>query len=385
MSRQVLSPQELRRYERHLTLPGVGRTGQERLKGASVLIVGLGGLGAPLGLYLAAAGVGRIGLLDADSIEESNLQRQVIFGTPDVGRAKVEVVAERLRALNPHVELDRFPVRLASDNALEVFGPYDVIADGTDNFATRYLINDACVLLEKPNIYGSIFRFEGQVSVFGLPGGPCYRCLYPTPPPPGLVPSCAEGGVLGVLPGLVGTVQATEVLKLLLGIGDSLSGRLLLADSLTMAFRTIELTRDPACPVCGDRPIITELQDYEAFCGVPTGNGSTSVPAITPLELARDLESEEPPFLLDVRNPDEYAVANLGGTLIPLGELSERMREIEEEKRRAIVVHCRSGARSAQAVRTLLDAGFEDVRNLEGGLLAWERAIGRPTVGDADG
>lgn len=381
----MLSPQEMTRYERHLTLPLVGRAGQERLKSASVLMVGLGGLGAPLGLYLAAAGVGRIGLVDADTIEESNLQRQVLFDASAVGRQKIEVTAERLRSLNPHVELDLFPARLTSHNALEVFEPYDVVADGTDNFATRYLINDACVLLGKPNVYGSIFRFEGQVSVFGLPGGPCYRCLYPTPPPPDLVPSCAEGGVLGVLPGLVGTIQATEVLKLLLGIGDSLSGRLLLADSLAMAFRTIELARDPACPVCGERPSITELQDYDAFCGVPSVNGEDPIPSVTPLGLARSLASDAPPFLLDVRNADEYAAANLGGTLIPLHELTTRISEIEEARSRAVVVHCRSGARSARAVRTLLAAGFEDVRNLEGGLLAWEREVGRPTAGKVDG
>lgn len=375
----MLSADERTRYARHLSLPRVGVQGQERLKDGAVLIVGAGGLGGPLALYLAAAGVGRIGIVDFDVVEESNLQRQVLYRTDEIGRPKVERAAERMSALNPHTKIELHPTQLTRENALDLIGRYDVVADGTDNFATRYLVNDACVLLGKPDVYGSISRFEGQVSVFGTTDGPCYRCLYDTPPPPELVPSCAEGGVLGVLPGLVGTIQATEVLKLLLGIGESLAGRLLLIDALEMKFRELQMARDPSCPVCGEAPTITELVDYEAFCS----RGGAPVPVISPTELKWLLESERPPVLLDVRSEEEFAESNLGGELLPLHQLRDRLGELEHLKRRPVVVHCRSGARSEQAVRILREAGFEDVTNLEGGLLAWVRDIGasRPQLG----
>jgi sulfur-carrier protein adenylyltransferase/sulfurtransferase len=369
----LLTPSEIVRYQRHLSLPQVGHAGQEALKASSVLVVGAGGLGAPLGLYLAASGIGRIGIVDFDEVDESNLQRQVLFDTPSVGRLKVEAAAERLSALNPYVEIDLHPIRLSPSNALSVMAPYDVVADGTDNFPTRYLINDACVLLGKPNVYGSIFRFEGQVSVFGAPGGPCYRCLYATPPPPESVPSCAEGGVFGVLPGLIGTIQATEVIKGLLGIGHTLAGRLLLIDTLSMQFRSVEVARDPACPVCGDSPTITELVDYDAFCGVPPPESVVAIPSITPRELMRRLHADDTPLLLDVRTEEERAEASLGGELIPLAELPDRIGELDRTARSGLVVYCRSGQRSAQAVRILLAAGFEGVANLEGGMLAWQR------------
>lgn len=369
----TLSAQERRRYARHLTLPEVGPEGQRKLKGASVLLVGAGGLGSPLALYLAAAGVGRIGLVDFDIVDETNLQRQVLHGTSDIGRPKLKSARDRLRDINPHVHVDLHPVRLSSGNALDIVRDYDVVADGTDNFPTRYLINDACVLTGTPNVYGSIFRFEGQVSVFCTDAGPSYRCLFPEPPPPGLVPSCAEGGVLGVLPGLVGTIQATEVVKLLLGIGEPLIGRLLLIDALGMQFRTLQIPRDPAWAVGAPHPTVTKLVDYEAFCGL--GAASDAVPEITVVELKAQIDREDPPFILDVRTPAEYEAHNLGGYLIPIDELADRLDEISEYRDEAFVVHCRSGARSARAVRLLREAGFRSPINLKGGILAWSDEI----------
>lgn len=368
----ALSPDELLRYSRHVVMPEVGLDGQLKLRQAKVLCIGAGGLGAPLSLYLAAAGVGRIGIVDFDSVDASNLQRQVLFSTSDIGRPKTEAAAERLRGLNPHVRIDTFPERLTSENALDILKDYDIIVDGTDNFPARYLVNDACVLLGKPNVYGSIFRFEGQVSVFGASGGPCYRCLYPEPPPPGLVPSCAEGGVLGVLPGIVGAMQAAETLKLILGQGDSLAGRLLLLDVLTMTFRELKLRKNPACPVCGEHRTVTKLMDYTEFCGIrgeETSSMAAKVPEITPRELKSRLDRGDDLFILDVREPQEYRICHLNGRLIPLGELPRRVRELDSS--REIVVHCRSGKRSADAVEFLQRAGFQRIWNLKGGILAW--------------
>lgn len=370
----MLNPDSTR-YARHLRLPEVGSEGQAILAETSVLLVGAGGLGSPLALYLAAAGVGRIGLVDFDAVDLTNLQRQVLYGTSDLGRPKLEAAHERLRDLNPDVRYDLHPTRLTRENALALLEPYDIVADGTDNFATRYLVNDACVLLGKPNVYGSIFRFEGQASVFGVPGGPCYRCLYDRPPPPEFVPSCAEGGVLGVLPGLIGAIQATEVLKLALGIGETLAGRLLMVDALSMQFRSIALPRDPECPLCGDHPTITELVDYDAFCGISTA--PDDLPEITPQEFSALIAAGERPFVLDVRTEDEYAESNLGGVLIPLHELVDRLGELDTARSaERLLVHCRSGARSAQAVRILRDAGFANAENLRGGILAWQAHIG---------
>lgn len=370
-----LSTDELRRYSRHLVLPAFGSEGQRRLKASSVLLVGAGGLGSPLALYLAAAGVGHLGLVDFDTVDETNLQRQVLHGTKDVGRLKLDSARDRLHDLNPHVEVTLHPVRLTRENALDILRGYDVVADGTDNFATRYLVNDACVLLGRPNVYASIFRFEGQASVFGMPGGPCYRCMFPEPPPPGLVPSCAEGGVLGVLPGLVGTIQATEVIKVLTGIGTPLVGRLLLIDALEMQFRTLKLGRDPACPVCGDAPSITGLIDYDAFCGT-AAPPPDAVPEMTVDALRARLDGGARPFLLDVRRPDERAVSGIGGPLIPVDELAGRLDELHPHRDDEIVVYCRSGARSARAVRLLREHGFARAVNLAGGMLAWEAAGG---------
>lgn len=378
-----LSTEELQRYSRHMTLPEFGREGQEKLKASSVLVVGAGGLGSPVSMYLAAAGVGRIGMVDFDRVEASNLQRQLLYGSSDVGRPKLAAARERIRDLNPHVEVTPHETRLTSDNALEIIDEYDIVADGTDNFPTRYLVNDACVLTGTPNVYASIFRFEGQVSIFATPEGPCYRCLYEEPPPPGLVPSCAEGGVLGVLPGLVGTLQATEVIKYLAGIGDPLIGRLLVIDAMGMNFRELTLRHNPDCPACGDNPTVTELIDYEQFCGItPTSNGehdenmtTSGVPEITVKELKKKLDEGDDPFVLDVRKPHEYDIANLGGTLIPLDELEDRLDEIENHRDEEIVVHCRSGQRSAEAVKTLEDAGFKHAVNLKGGILAWSDEI----------
>jgi sulfur-carrier protein adenylyltransferase/sulfurtransferase len=376
----TLSKEEILRYSRHLIMPEVGMEGQLKLKRAKVLLIGTGGLGAPLGLYLAAAGVGRIGLVDFDVVDFTNLQRQILFGTTDVGRPKIEAATDRLQSLNPEIQIDRFETRLTSDNALDILKDYDIVVDGTDNFATRYLVNDASVLLGKPNVYGSIFRFEGQVTVFGMPGEPCYRCLYPEPPPPGLVPSCAEGGVLGVLPGIVGSIQAAETLKLIIGKGEPLVGRLLLFDALAMRFRELKLRRNPECPVCGDHPTITKLIDYAEFCGIRGEEApvpETTVPEITPRDLKSRLDRGDDIFILDVREPHEFQICNLGGHLIPLGDLSRRVNELDSS--REIVAHCRSGKRSADAVEFLRRAGFRKVLNLKGGILAWSDEVD-PTV-----
>ncbi len=370
---QELSHSEIARYSRHLTLPEVGVEGQLRLRDASVLVVGAGGLGSPLAVYLAAAGVGRIGLVDFDVVELSNIQRQVLYGTPDVGRPKLEPARERLEAINPHVRLDRHDLRLTSQNAMEILRDYDVVVDGTDNFPTRYLVNDACVLLGKPNVYGSIFRFEGQVSVFRAARGPCYRCLFPEPPPPGSVPNCAEGGVLGVLPGIIGTLQATEAIKLILGQGDPLVGRLLLFDALEMRFRELGVRKVPDCPLCGERPTIRELMDYQELCGVrPVRLDPARTVSVG--ELKQNLEGPDAPLLLDVRTPQERRICHLEGSrLIPVRELAERIAEVDRE--REVVVYCHRGGRGARAVEVLARHGFERVRNLTGGIDAWAAEI----------
>jgi sulfur-carrier protein adenylyltransferase/sulfurtransferase len=367
----TLSNDEILRYSRHLIMPEVGMEGQQKLKAARVLCIGAGGLGSPLALYLAAAGVGTLGIVDFDVVDYTNLQRQIIHTTADVGRKKLDSAAEKLTAINPFVNIRKFDTRLSSENALEIFREFDIIADGTDNFPTRYLVNDACVLTGKPNVYGSIFRFEGQASVFATEAGPCYRCLYPEPPPPGLVPSCAEGGVLGILPGLVGVMQATEVIKLILGKGEPLIGRLLLIDALGMKFRELKLRKNPECPACGTHRTITKLIDYNEFCGIrgeekPVDAG---VPEIQVEELKRRLDAGDNLFVLDVREPHEYQICNIGGHLIPLGDLPKRVHELDSS--REIVAHCRSGVRSAKAVTFLQQAGFKKVHNLAGGILAW--------------
>jgi molybdopterin/thiamine biosynthesis adenylyltransferase/rhodanese-related sulfurtransferase len=373
MSHTALSNEEIRRYSRHLIMPEVGMAGQRKLKAGSVLLIGTGGLGSPLALYLAAAGVGHIGLVDFDVVDESNLQRQIVHGTATLGVAKTESAKARLRDLNPAVEVTTYETQITSANALELMRPYDVVVDGTDNFPTRYLTNDAAVMLGKPNIYGSIFRFEGQATVFSpKDGGPCYRCLYPEPPPPGLVPSCAEGGVLGVLPGVIGTIQATEAIKLLTGIGENLIGRLMLYDALAMRFRELKLRRDPACPVCGEHPTVTELIDYEQFCGImPEVQSLSNQYEIAPAELAAWLERSDRPYLLDVRNPYEVEIASIPGTsqVIPVDQLPERLSELDSAQE--LVVYCRSGARSGRAVELLKSAGFRRVKNLAGGILRW--------------
>ena len=371
-----LSQEEILRYSRHLIMPEVAMEGQLRLKRASVLLIGTGGLGAPLGLYLAGAGVGRLGLVDFDVVDFTNLQRQVMFDSQDVGRPKIEVARDRLSNLNPSIRIETHETRLTSANALDLLRNYDIIVDGTDNFPTRYLVNDACVLLGKPNVYGSIFRFEGQATVFGYPGGPCYRCLYPEPPPPGLVPSCAEGGVLGVLPGIVGSIQAMETLKLILGNGEPLVGRLLLFDALKMQFRELKVRRNPDCPACGEQPTLTALIDYEEFCGVRGEDApaaTTAVPEIEPRELKARLDRGDDLLILDVREPHEYQICNLGGRLIPLGELARQVHELDSSME--IVAHCKSGKRSAEAVDFLRKAGFLRVWNLKGGILAWSEQV----------
>jgi sulfur-carrier protein adenylyltransferase/sulfurtransferase len=367
----ALSKDEILRYSRHLIMPEVGMEGQQKLKAARVLCIGTGGLGSPLALYLAAAGVGTLGLVDFDVVDFTNLQRQIIHSTPDVGRPKLDSAAEKIEAINPFVDVQRFETRLSSENAMDIIRDFDIVVDGTDNFPTRYLVNDACVLSGKPNVYGSIFRFEGQASVFGAKDGPCYRCLYPEPPPPGLVPSCAEGGVLGILPGLVGIIQATETIKLILGSGDPLIGRLLLVDALGMKFRELKLRKNPECPVCGLHPTINELIDYQEFCGIRGEEApvSTAIPEIQPEELKQRLDAGEDIFILDVREPHEYQICNLNGHLIPLGDLPKRMNELDSS--REIVAHCRSGVRSGKAVDFLRQAGFRKVKNLAGGILAW--------------
>ncbi len=370
-----LSREELLRYSRHLILPDVALEGQKRLKAARVLLVGAGGLGSPAALYLAAAGVGTLGMVDFDVVDATNLQRQILHGTRDIGRSKLESARNRIADLNPNVNVETHETRLTSANALDILREYDIVVDGTDNFATRYLTNDACVMLGKPNVYGSIFRFEGQASVFATPDGPCYRCLFPTPPPPGLVPSCAEGGVLGVLPGLVGTIQATEAIKLILGLGESLIGRLLLVDAMNMRFHAVRVPRDPACPACGTREI-TELIDYDEYCGTPGGaepHDMNDVAELTPRELQRVMMEANDTILIDVREPYEWDIARLpNARLIPLGALAAEMSTIDSA--RQVVVYCRSGKRGADAARQLAAAGFR-VSNLAGGILRWSDDI----------
>src|ERR1700746_1636587 len=371
-----LSNEEILRYSRHLIMPEVGMEGQLKLKNAKVLLIGTGGLGAPLGLYLAAAGGGKLGLVDFDVGDFTNLQRQGSVGPSDGGKHKREAARARLSNLNPDIEIQSFETQLTSANALELFKDFDIIVDGTDNFPTRYLVNDACILLGKPNVYGSIFRFEGQATVFGMPDGPCYRCLYPEPPPPGLVPSCAEGGVLGVLPGIVGSIQAMETIKLILGSGDSLAGRLLLFDALGMRFRELKLRKNPKCPMCGVNRVITKLIDYSAFCGVRGEEAPApdlKVPEMTPRELKARLERRDDLYILDVREPHESQICNIKGHLLPLGELPRRVHELDSS--REIVAHCRSGKRSAEAVDFLRKAGFRKIHNLKGGILAWSDEV----------
>src|SRR5579875_125147 len=387
-----LSNEEIARYSRHLILPEVGMEGQRKLKAAKVLCVGTGGLGAPLALYLAAAGVGTIGLIDFDVVDKSNLQRQIIHSEATVGKLKVDSAELMLKGLNPHLNVVKHNTMLTSHNALDILKDYNVIADGTDNFQTRYLVNDACVLLGKPNAYASIYRFEGQASVFGAPLGPCYRCLYPEPPPPGLVPSCAEGGVLGILPGLLGVIQATETIKLILGIGEPLVARLLLVDALGMNFRQLKLRKNPECPVCSANPTLTELIDYDQFCGIekPTSVGPLEVardkavadlpvvdgiPQISVEQLKKKLDAKENVFILDVREPHEYQIVNIGAPLIPLGTVESRLSEIAAHKNDEVVVHCKSGARSQKAALILKNAGFTNVSNLTGGITAWADKI----------
>ena len=371
-----LSNDEIARYSRHLIMPEVALEGQKKLKAARVLTIGAGGLGAPLAMYLAAAGIGTIGIVDFDVVDESNLQRQIIHGTSDVGRKKMESARDTILDINPNVKVEAYEDPLTSENALDTIKDYDIIVDGTDNFATRYLVNDACVLLGKPNVYGSIFRFEGQASVFYAEEGPCYRCLYPEPPPPGLVPSCAEGGVLGILPGAVGTIQATETVKLILGIGEPLIGRLLLYDALGMSFREMTLRKDPACPVCGENPTVTELIDYQEFCGIPQAHAAeqaNGVPEINVTKLKQKIDNGEDINVLDVREPHEYEVANIGVRLIPLGELPQRLAELDQSD--TFAIHCKTGGRSARAVKLLQDAGFQNVYNVKGGITAWSEEI----------
>jgi len=374
-----LNQEEILRYSRHLIMPEVGVEGQEKLKAASILLIGCGGLGSPLSMYLAAAGVGRLGLVDFDITDHTNLQRQVAFATSDVGRPKVEATKDRIHQINPNVQVTTYRSKLSADNVMDIFKEYDIIIDGTDNFPTRYLVNDACVFLKKPNVYGSIFRFEGQATVFWAEKGPCYRCLYPEPPPPGMVPSCAEGGVLGILPGTIGLIQATEAVKLILGKGDPLTGRLLLYNALDMKFREVKLQKDPECPVCSANPTITKLIDYEIFCGIGLGQEEATVSTnglkeITARDLKALIDRKEKFTLVDVREPHEYKIANIpGARLIPLGEIAQRANELDTADN--IVVHCRSGARSANAIRTLQKLGFKRLSNLQGGILAWSKDV----------
>jgi molybdopterin/thiamine biosynthesis adenylyltransferase/rhodanese-related sulfurtransferase/molybdopterin converting factor small subunit len=371
---QPLSKDEILRYSRHLIIPEVGMEGQQKLKAAKVLLVGAGGLGAPLGLYLAAAGVGRIGLVDFDVVDFTNLQRQVIHSTTDVGRKKLDSAAEKMQGINPHLKLTKHEVALSSENALDILKDYDIVVDGTDNFPTRYLVNDACVLLGKPNVYGSIFRFEGQATVFAYEGGPCYRCLYPEPPPPGLVPSCAEGGVLGILPGTIGLIQATEAVKLILGIGEPLVGRLLLYDALGMRFRELKLRKNSECPACGTHPTITKLIDYQQFCGIPAQEPKVTENEIEVTEVKSKLDRGDNFVLLDVREPHEYQIARIpGAKLIPLGEVSKHLDEFD--KNADIVIHCKMGGRSAKACVIFRNAGFQHVRNMKGGITAWSDQV----------
>jgi sulfur-carrier protein adenylyltransferase/sulfurtransferase len=384
----TLNKDEILRYSRHLILPEVGMEGQLKLKNAKVLMVGAGGLGAPLGLYLAASGVGRVGIVDFDVVDYTNLQRQVIHGTKDVGRKKLDSAADSMLDINPYMQVDKFDTAITSENALDIIKDYDMVVDGTDNFPTRYLINDACVLLKKPNVYGSIFRFEGQATIFAYPGGPCYRCLYPEPPPPGLVPSCAEGGVLGILPGTIGLIQATEAVKLILGVGESLLGRLLLYDALAMHFRELKLRRNPECPVCGDNPSIHELIDYHQFCGVPNPAevaamseksaeqqaGYMSDTEIDAVALKARLDRGDKFQFIDVREPNEYQIASIpGAKLIPLGDVPKRVGELDPNTE--VIVHCKMGGRSAKACDFLRQSGFKNVKNMLGGITAWSDKI----------
>lgn len=385
-----LTNEEIQRYSRHLILPDVGLKGQEKLKNAAVLCIGAGGLGSPVLMYLAAAGIGRIGLVDYDIVDESNLQRQIIHGTKDVGRPKLESAKETLLDINPHLQLDLYQVPFTSDNAFEIMAPYDIVVDGTDNFPTRYLVNDACVIAGKPNIYGSIFRFEGQLSVFATKDGPCYRCLYPEPPPPGSVPSCAEGGVLGILPGTIGALQATEAVKVLLGIGRPMIGRMMIYDALEMDFMTLKVRKNPNCPVCGDNPTVTKLIDYEAFCGMPAhdhsnyisgennmnSNQADAVPSISVHVLKERLDAGERVKILDVREPHEWDISNLeryGSFLIPKDQVISRIDELDPEEE--LVVQCRTGGRSADVIRQLQTKGFTKLLNLEGGINLWATEI----------
>jgi molybdopterin/thiamine biosynthesis adenylyltransferase/rhodanese-related sulfurtransferase/molybdopterin converting factor small subunit len=376
----TLSNDEILRYSRHLIIPEVGIEGQQKLKAAKVLLVGAGGLGAPLGLYLTAAGIGHIGIVDFDVVDMTNLQRQVIHATADVGKKKLDSAAEKMLAINPYVKITKYDTALSSENALDILKDYDYIVDGTDNFPTRYLVNDACVILGKPNVYGSIFRFEGQATVFAYEGGPCYRCLYPEPPPPGLVPSCAEGGVLGILPGTIGLIQATETVKLILGIGEPLVGRLLLYDALSMRFRELKLRRNPECPVCGDHRTITKLIDYQQFCGIPQQQAAPAQEnkvnegEIDVTELKQKLDRGDDFVLIDVREPHEYRIASIpGAKLIPLGEFPQHVGEFNPDA--DIVIHCKSGMRSGKACGILRQAGFKHVRNVVGGILAWSDKV----------
>jgi molybdopterin/thiamine biosynthesis adenylyltransferase/rhodanese-related sulfurtransferase len=377
---QTLSKEELERYSRHLIMPEFGVAAQRKLKNARVLIIGTGGLGSPTCLYLAAAGVGKLGIIDFDRVDASNLQRQIIHTTPDVGRSKIESAREKIQALNPHVEVVGYEQAFEAQNAKEIVADYDLVIDGTDNFPTRYLTNDVCVLLNKPNIYGSIFRFEGQASVFWAAHGPCYRCLFPTPPPPGLVPSCAEGGVLGILPGIIGVIQATEAIKVLTGIGEPLVGRLQLFDALSMKFRELKLRKDPNCPLCGENPSITELIDYQNFCGAPAADTpAADTPAaeekqMTPQTLFDKIKADHGFVLLDVREDHEVEICQIdGSTCIPLSSLADRFQELDATSE--MVVYCRSGVRSQKAINFLRQQGFENVHNLEGGILAWAKDI----------
>lgn len=384
-----LNKDEILRYSRHLILPEVGMEGQKKLKNAKVLMVGAGGLGAPVGLYLAASGIGRIGVVDFDVVDFTNLQRQVIHGTKDVGKKKLDSAAESMQDINPYLQIDKFETALSSENAIEIFRDYDMVIDGTDNFPTRYLVNDACVLLEIPNVYGSIFRFEGQATIFAYPGGPCYRCLYPEPPPPGLVPSCAEGGVLGILPGIIGLIQATEAVKLILGVGENLTGRLMLYDALAMRFRELKLRRNPECPVCGDNPSIHELIDYHQFCGVPKpaegqpmeGETVSALPSgfisdteIDVVALKSRLDKGDKFQFVDVREPHEYQIASIpGAKLIPLNDVPKRLSELDPNTE--TIVHCKMGGRSAKACDFLRANGFKSVKNVLGGITAWSDKV----------
>src|SRR5882672_7375219 len=374
----ALNQEEILRYSRHLIMPEVGMDGQEKLKNASILLIGCGGLGSPLSMYLAAAGVGHLGLVDFDVVDFTNLQRQVAFGTQDVGRPKVEATKDRIGSINPNVKVTTYRSKLTSENVMEIFKPYNIIIDGTDNFPTRYLVNDACVFLHKPNVYGSIFRFEGQATVFWADKGPCYRCLYPEPPPPGLVPSCAEGGVLGILPGTIGLIQATEAVKLILGKGEPLVGRLMLYDALAMKFRELKLRKNSDCPVCGTHPTLTKLIDYQEFCGMPQHEPAPA-PGIAegeidPVEVKAKMDRGDHFVLIDVREPHEYQICSIpNAKLIPLGDLPKRINELDSADE--IIAHCKSGMRSAKAVEFLKQAGFKKVKNMKGGILAWSDKV----------